>query len=123
MKRVIIIRVLTKLIGLLLIVSGWGVAVVQAADTKNVVIMLGNEAPGGCELLGKVKGSSKENEADESSAPYVDRLLKARKNLVAEAKQLGGDTVHVIHSNNTGRYEVPGMEKEIIYIGDVYRCE
>ena len=94
-----------------------------AGDSKSVIIILGEESPGGCELLGKVKGTSKEDENDKGDAPYTERLVKARKSLIAETQKLGGNNVHVIHSNNTGKYEFPGMDKEIIFIGNVYRCE
>ena len=86
-------------------------------------MVVGEQGPDGCELLGKVKGSSKENENGEDNTPYVDRLIKARNNLRNEAQQLGGDTVHIIYSNNSGRYEIPGGDKEIIFVGNVYRCE
>lgn len=108
---------------LLLILLGYAALSAYAEGNKPVIITLGDEGPGGCELLGKVKGSSKESETDAGDAPYTERLIKARRNLVAEAQQLGGNNVHVIHSNNTGKYEFPGMDKEIIFIGNVYRCE
>ncbi|TXI27477.1 MAG: DUF4156 domain-containing protein [Nitrosomonas oligotropha] len=100
-----------------------GEAPPQPEKTKTVTMVVGEQGPDGCELLGKVKGSSKENESGEDSTPYVDRLIKARNNLRSEAQQLGGDTVHIIYSNNSGRYEVPGGDKEIIFVGNVYRCE
>lgn len=99
------------------------IAPAQATDNKSVIIMLGDEGPGGCELLGQVKGSSKESEADTGDAPYTERLIRARKNLVTEAQKLGGNNVHVVHASNTGKYEFPGMDKEIVFTGDVYRCE
>ncbi len=95
----------------------------QAEKTKTVTMVVGEQGPDGCELLGKVKGSSKENDSGEVNTPYVDRLIKARNNLRNEAQQLGGDTVHIIYSNNSGRYEIPGADKEIIFVGNVYRCE
>lgn len=91
--------------------------------TKTVTIMVGEAGPDGCELLGKVKGSSKENESGEDNTPYIDRLIKARNNLRSEAQKLGGNNVHIIYSNNSGRYEIPGADKEIIFVGNAYRCE
>ena len=100
-----------------------GEAPVQPEKTKTVTMVVGEHGPEGCELLGKVKGSSKENDSAEDNTPYVDRLIKARNNLRSEAQQLGGNTVHIIYSNNSGRYEIPGADKEIIFVGNVYRCE
>ncbi len=98
---------------------------IPAQPEKNtaVTMVLGAEAPDGCELLGSVKGSSKENDSDTSSAPYVERLIKARNKLRNETQKLGGDTVHITYSNNSGKYEVPGADKEIIFIGNAYRCD
>ncbi|UJP02052.1 MAG: DUF4156 domain-containing protein [Nitrosomonas sp.] len=95
----------------------------QPEKTKTVTMVVGEHGPDGCELLGKVKGSSKENDSAEDNTLYVDRLIKARNNLRSEAQQLGGNTVHIIYSNNSGRYEIPGADKEIIFVGNVYRCE
>ncbi|MDE2388627.1 MAG: DUF4156 domain-containing protein [Betaproteobacteria bacterium] len=95
----------------------------QAEKTKTVTMVVGEESPEGCELLGKVKGSSKEDNAEADNAHYVDRLIKARNNLRNETQKAGGNTVHIIYSNNSGRYEVPGVDKEIIFIGDAYRCD
>ena len=100
-----------------------GEAPAQPGKTKTVTMVVGEHCPEGCELLGKVKCSSKENDSGEDNTLYVDRLIKARNNLRNEAQQLGGDTVHIIYSNNSGRYEIPGADKEIIFVGNVYRCE
>ena len=95
----------------------------QPEKNTTVTMVLGAEAPDGCELLGPVKGSSKENDSDTNSAPYVERLIKARNKLRNETQKLGGDTVHVTYSNNSGKYEVPGADKEIIFAGNAYRCD
>jgi hypothetical protein len=95
----------------------------QPDETKSVTIMVGEEGPVGCELLGKVKGSSKDSEAGEDHTPYLERLIKARNNLRNEARKLGGNNVHIIRSNNSGKYEIPGADKEIIFIGNVYHCQ
>ncbi|MBS0424407.1 MAG: DUF4156 domain-containing protein [Proteobacteria bacterium] len=95
----------------------------QSEKNTAVTMALGAEAPDSCELLGPVKGSSKENDSDTNSAPYVERLIKARNKLRIETQKLGGDTVHITYSNNSGKYEVPGADKEIIFIGNAYRCD
>lgn len=102
-----------------LLVNGFA----QAEQNRTVIMIVGAESPAGCELLGKVTGSSKEGEVQENNVPYTERLMKARNNLKDEALKLGGDTVHIIRSNNTGKYEIPGGDKEIIHIGNVYRCK
>ena len=96
----------------------------QSQESKSIAIHMGEEGLGGCELLGRVKGSSKEDDQDanEDKTPYVDRLVKARNRLREETTKLGGDTVHILRANNSGKYEVPGAGKEIFYIGDAYRC-
>ncbi len=98
-------------------------ASVLAEQSKSVIIMVGAEGPSGCELLGKVIGSSKEGEVQADNVPYTERLMKARNNLVEATQKLGGDTVHIIQSNNSGKYEIPGGEKEVIHIGNAYRCK
>lgn len=95
----------------------------QPEETKTITMVVGEHGPDGCELLGKVRGSSHESAAAEDNTPYVDRLMKARNNLRNEAKALGGNTVHIIKSNNSGKYEIPGAPKEIIFVGNAYRCE
>ncbi|MBX3616803.1 DUF4156 domain-containing protein [Nitrosomonas sp.] len=98
-------------------------SLVHAEQNKAITMMVGADGPVGCELLGTVTGSSKEGEVQEANVPYTERLMKARNNLRDEALKLGGDTVHIIRSNNTGKYEIPGGDKEIIHIGNVYRCK
>lgn len=122
-------KIIAKLIRNTLLVLAISVCLevsAQPEEGKTVTIMVGKESPAGCKLLGKVKGSSHDeptNKANEDSTPYVDRLMKARNNLINEAQKLGGNTVHIIYSNNTGKYEIPGIDKEIIHIGNVYYCE
>lgn len=113
---------LIKKLLVLLIIIGCAEVSAQPEKSKTVTIMLGKSGPEGCELLGEVKGSSKENETENDTMSYTERLIKARSNLTNEAKKLGGNNVHIVHSNNSGRYEIPGIDKEIIYIGNVYRC-
>jgi len=115
-------KLIRKVVLVLLIIGCSGVSA-QPEEVKAVTIMVGEQGPDGCELLGKVKGSSKENETEGDSTPYVDRLIKARNNLRSEAQNLGGNNVHIIYSNNTGKYEIPGVDKEILFIGNAYRCQ
>lgn len=116
---------LIKMTMLALIVSGSAEISAQATEVQAITIIVGGESPDGCELLGKVKGSSKDEATDaaEDNTPYVDRLIKARNNLRNEAQKLGGNNVHVTYYNNTGKYEIPGTDKEIIFAGNVYRCK
>lgn len=113
---------LKKILPVLIILGGPALAA-QPEGMKPVVIMVGDQSLDGCELLGKVRGSSHENGAADDNVHYVDRLIKARNNLGEEAQKLGANTVHIINSNTSGKYEVPGASKEIIHIGNAYRCE
>ena len=115
-------KLIQKIVLVLLIIGCTEVSA-QPEETKAVTIMVGEQGPDGCELLGRVKGSSKESETEEDNTPYIDRLIKARNDLRSEAQKLGGNNVHIIYSNNTGKYDIPGVDKEIIFIGNVYRCE
>ena len=108
---------------LVLLIIGCMEVSAQPEGAKAVTIILGEQGPDGCELLGKVKGSSKESETEEDNTPYTDRLIKARNNLRSETQKLGGNNVHIFYSNNTGKYEIPGVDKEILFIGNAYRCK
>ncbi len=110
---------------LVLIIIGSAEISAQKNEAKTVTIMVGESGFDGCELLGKVKGSSKDDppDAGEDNTPYTERLIKARNNLRNATHKLGGNTVHIIHANNSGKYEIPGADKEIIFIGNVYRCD
>lgn len=116
---------LIQKVALVLLIIGCAEVSAQPEKIKAVTMILGEQGPDGCELLGKVKGTSKESESEteEDNTPYVDRLIKARNNLRSEAQKVGGNNVHIIYSNNTGKYDIPGVDKEIIFIGNVYRCE
>lgn len=119
-------KTISKLVQKIVLVSliiGCAEVSAQPENAKSVTMILGEQGPDGCELLGKVKGSSKESETEEDNTSYVDRLVKARNNLRNEAQKLGGNNVHIIYSNNTGKYDIPGVDKEILFIGNVYRCE
>lgn len=92
------------------------------SETKSVTIQVGEQGPDGCRLLGQVKGSSNNSHVVEDDASYVDRLIRARNNLRSATQKLGGNTVHIIHSNNTGKYEIPGVSKKVVFIGNAYYC-
>ncbi|GKS68034.1 protein of unknown function [Nitrosomonas sp. PY1] len=119
-ERIKLIKLSVLLLCLTVSASVWS----QSQESKSITIHLSEEGPGGCELLGRVKGSSKENDQDanDDKTPYVDRLIKARNRLREETARLGGNTVHILRANNSGKYEAPGVDKEIFYIGDVYQC-
>lgn len=106
-----------------IIILGYSGLSPHAAAAKPVIIVVGDQSLEGCEPLGKVKGSSNPDGSADDNIPYVDRLIKARNHLKEETQKLGADTVHIINSNTSGRYEVPGVSKEIIHIGNAYRCE
>lgn len=116
-------HIFNKIILLRVITLSYAQVCAQPENINAVTIQLGEAIPEGCKPLGKVKGSSKDAEVIEDDTPYVDRLLKARNNLRNEAHKLGGNTVHIIYANNSGKYEIPGADKEIIFIGNVYRCD
>ena len=106
-----------------LIILGYSDISAQPDAAKPVVIVVGDQSLDNCELLGKIKGTSSQDGSPDDNTPYVDRLIKARNNLREGAQKLGANTVHIINSNTSGKYEVPGVTKEIIHIGNAYRCE
>lgn len=116
-------RQLVKIITSVFIIVGCSEISAQPREIKTVTIQVGEQGPDGCNLLGKVKGSSKDGQTEEKNYSYIDRLMNARNNLRNEAQKLGGNTVHIIYANNSGKYEIPGVDKEIIFVGNVYDCE
>lgn len=92
-------------------------------EEKPIAIMLGEHEPAGCQLLGRVTGSSHTGNPEADSTPYTNRLIDARNNLRHETRKLGGNTVHIKYANNSGKYEIPGGNKEIVFIGNAYCCE
>ncbi|SFE37596.1 protein of unknown function [Nitrosomonas sp. Nm166] len=114
---------LVKTIASVFIIMGCSEISAQPKEVKTVTIQVGEHSPDGCKLLGKVKGSSKDSRTEEKDTPYISRLMNARNNLRSEAQKLGGNTVHIIYANNSGKYEIPGVDKEIIFVGNVYDCE
>lgn len=92
----------------------------EKTDTKSVLILIGEQDLDSCRLLGKVTGTSMDVADDVS---YPERMIVARDNLRNETLKLGGNAVHVKYTHNTARYEVPGIEKKIVFAGDAYYCE
>ncbi len=98
-------------------------AISEKPKTEPIMILLGEQNLAGCRLLGEVRGSSQKMGGD---APYPERLMAARNNIRNETSKLGGNTVLIKHTNNTvryGRYEVPEIDKTIIFIGHAYSCK
>ena len=87
---------------------------------ESIMILLGEQNLTGCEMLGTVRGSSEDLD---DNATYAERLMTARNNLRDETSRLGANTVLIKHANNTGRYEVPGIDKTIIFVGYAYSCK
>ncbi|MCB1984532.1 MAG: DUF4156 domain-containing protein [Burkholderiales bacterium] len=89
-------------------------------STESILLMIGKEQDlAGCKLLGSVTGASQDSDND---LTYPERLIIARDNLRAETAKLGGNAVHVIRSNTT-RFEIQGVDKKIVFLGNAYRCE
>jgi hypothetical protein len=87
---------------------------------RPIVLLIGEEQDfTGCKKLGSVRGASQESDNDK---PYPQRLIIARTNLQNEAAGMGANTIHVLRSN-TSRIEVPGVSKQIIFLGEAYHCE
>lgn len=92
-----------------------------AKSTESVLLMIGQEQDlAGCKLLGSVTGTSQDSDND---LTYPERLIIARDNLRNEATKLGGNAVHVIRTHNTARFEVPGVDKKVVFFGNAYFCE
>ena len=89
-------------------------------STESILLMIGKEQDlAGCKLLGSVTGASQDSDND---LTYPERLIIARDNLRAETAKLGGNAVHVIRSNTT-RFEIQGVDKKIVFLGNAYHCE
>lgn len=92
-----------------------------AKPAESIVLLLGEEQDlSGCKLLGKVTGASQDSDNELS---YPERLIIARDNLRNATAELGGNAIHVIRTYNTARFEVPGVDKKIIFSGNAYFCE
>ena len=115
-------RLLIQIIGLTLLLTGY-TAIADTSEpepSESVILLIGeNQDLTGCKLLGKVTGATQESDQD---ATYPERLAIARNNLRNETRKLGGNAVHVLQ-NNAGRFEVPGVDKKIVFSGNAYRCK
>lgn len=115
-------RLLIQIIGLTMLLTGYS-AIADTSEpepSESVILLIGeNQDLTGCKLLGKVTGATQESDQD---ATYPERLAIARNNLRNETRKLGGNAVHVLQ-NNAGRFEVPGVDKKIVFSGNAYRCK
>ncbi|MCW5618599.1 MAG: DUF4156 domain-containing protein [Nitrosomonas sp.] len=119
-------RLLSKIAVLAMVVASCPVLADTAANTtdtrpaKPIVLLIGEVQDfTGCEKLGSVTGASQESDNDKT---YPQRLIIARTHLQNEAASMGANTIHVLRSN-TARFEVPGVNKQIIFSGEAYYCE
>ena len=115
-------RLLIQIIGLTLLLTGYSAiaGTSEPEPSESVILLIGeNQDLTGCKLLGKVTGATQESDQD---ATYPERLAIARNNLRNETRKLGGNAVHVLQ-NNAGRFEVPGVDKKIVFSGNAYRCK
>jgi len=113
-------RAVISKIALALLIIGCSEISAQS-EVKSITILLDEQKPAGCQLVGRVTGSSQDT--NEDNIPYTDRLIDARNNLRNETHKLGGNTVHIRHASTSGKYEVPGADKKITFIGDAYHCD
>ncbi|HBV21718.1 MAG TPA: DUF4156 domain-containing protein [Nitrosomonas sp.] len=116
------LRLLIKTIPFALILIS-STAISEKPKTESIMILLGEQNLAECRSLGEIRGSSQNMGED---ASYPERLMTARNNLRDETSKLGGNTVLIKHTNNTaryGRYEVPEIDKTIIFIGHAYSCK
>ncbi|MDH5480490.1 MAG: DUF4156 domain-containing protein [Nitrosomonas sp.] len=113
---------LTGVFALGLILAGCSV-ISAKSGSQSIKMLLGEHNLSHCQFLGKVTGSSPVNKITGEHPSYTNRLISARNDLRNEAFKLGGNTVHVGRVNNTGRYEIPGVDKKIIIDGKAYFCE
>ncbi len=119
-------RLLFKIVVLAMVMASYPVLAGTMTDTadirpaKPMVLLIGETQDfTGCEKLGRVTGASQESDNDKT---YPQRLIIARTHLQNEAVSMGANTIHVLRSN-TARFEVPGANKQIIFVGEAYYCE
>ncbi len=91
-------------------------------ESQSIKMLLGEHNLAHCQFLGDVTGASPVNKITGEHPSYTNRLISARNDLRNEAYKLGGNTVHIRRTKNTGRYDLPG-EKRITIDGKVYFCE
>ena len=104
---------------LVLILNGCA-AITAEPKAKSVAIMMKEPNLDRCRYLGEVSGS----QGNWFTGGYTsdkNLLLGARNDLRNETAELGGNTVHIQHVNNSGRYEASGTSSTTI-IGNAYDC-
>ena len=89
-------------------------------ELQAIVMLVGMDSLSHCEFKGNVAASSKLNEKGEHP-PFTERLISARDDLRAKTHQLGGDTVQVTRTTNTGRFVIP-ENKAVTMDGKAYFC-
>ena len=100
-----------------------GCSIISAKpESQSIKMLLGEHNLAHCRFLGDVTGASAVNKITGEHPSYTNRLISARNDLRNEAYKLGGNTVHIRRTKNTGRYDLPG-EKKITIDGKVYLCE
>ncbi len=100
-----------------------GCSIISAKpESQSIKMLLGEHNLVHCRFLGDVTGASPMNKITGEHPSYTNRLISARNDLRNEAYKLGGNTVHIRRTKNTGRYDLPG-EKRITIDGRVYFCE
>jgi len=87
---------------------------------KAVAIVTEEPNPERCRFLGEVAGSQG-NWITGAYTSDKNLLMGARNDLRNETFELGGNTVHIQHVSNSGRYEASGNANTTI-IGNAYDC-
>ncbi len=95
-------------------------AITAEPGAKSIAIMQKEPNLDRCRYLGEVAGS----QGNWFTGGYTsdkNLLIGARNDLRNETNKLGGNTVHIQHINNSGRYEASGTSNTTI-IGNAYDC-
>ena len=90
-------------------------------ELQAIVMLVGANDLSRCEFKGDVAATSKINEETGEHPPFTERLISARDDLRAKTYNLGGDTVQVIRTTNTGRFVIP-ENKSVTMDGKAYFC-
>ncbi len=90
-------------------------------ELQAIVMLVGANNMSHCEFKGDVAASSKINEETGEHPPFTERLISARDDLRAKTYHLGGNTVQIIRTTNTGRFVIP-ENKEVTMDGKAYFC-
>ena len=115
-------RILMSVLAVGVILAGCSI-ISAKPESQSIKIVLGQHNLAHCQFLGDVTGASPVNKITGEHPSYPNRLISARNDLRNEAHKLGGNTVHIRRTSNTGRYDLPGMDKKITIEGKVYFCE